>query len=74
MPQIPSKRRGTLKNHQVCLLALALLALVSVRLAQVNRAEQKTGAATTDTPRSHTIVSADELQCASPAESPPALM
>lgn len=51
-----------MKKHQVCILALALLALVSLRLAQVNRAEQKTGAATTDAPRSHAIVSPDELR------------
>jgi hypothetical protein len=32
-----------MKRYQVCILVLASLALVSLRLAQVNRAEQKTG-------------------------------
>ena len=51
-----------MKRYQVCLLALALLALVSLRLAQVNRAEQKTGSATTDTHRSHSMVSPHDVK------------
>jgi hypothetical protein len=51
-----------MKKHQVCVLVFALTALVSLLLVQVSRAQQKTGAATTDTPRSHEIVSPDELQ------------
>jgi quercetin dioxygenase-like cupin family protein len=41
---------------------LALLALVSFALAQVNRAEQKTESPTTDAHRAHSKVSPDELK------------
>ena len=61
-----------MKRHQVCSLALALLALVSLCLAQVNRPEQKTEGTTTDTARIHAIVSPDELQWVSaPPKLPP---
>ena len=51
-----------MKRYLVCLLIFTLLALVSLRLAQVNRAEQRTGSTTTETHRSHLVVSADELK------------
>ena len=51
-----------MKKYQVCILVLALLTLVSLHLAQANRGEQKTESTTTDTHRSHSIVSPDGLK------------
>lgn len=51
-----------MKKHQVCALVLALLALVSLRLAQASRDEQKSESATTDSHRSHSIVSPDDMK------------
>lgn len=51
-----------MKGHQVCLLALALMALASLRPAQATRGIQETGASPADGHRSHTIISPGELK------------
>jgi hypothetical protein len=51
-----------MKTYQVCILVFALLAVFSLRLAQVDTAEQKTGSPTTDTQRAHSMVSPDEVK------------
>ncbi|MGH7599268.1 MAG: cupin domain-containing protein [bacterium] len=51
-----------MKRYQVCILVLALLALVSLHFAQVNRAEQKTGSVATDTHPSHLMIRPDDVK------------
>src|SRR5688572_4638943 len=51
-----------MKKYQICILALGLLAVFSLRLAQVDTAEQKTVSSSADTPRSHSMVSPDEVK------------
>jgi quercetin dioxygenase-like cupin family protein len=56
-----------MKNYQSCLLVLALLAVVSLSLAQ-----QKTESPTTDAQRAHSMVSPDEVKWApAPPKLPP---
>ena len=51
-----------MKNYQSCLLVLAFLAVVSLLLAQVNRAEQMIESPTTDAQRAHSLVLPDEVK------------
>jgi len=51
-----------MKKYQICILALGLLAVFSLRLAQVDTAEQKTVSSSADTLRSHSMVSPDEVK------------
>jgi hypothetical protein len=48
-----------MKKHQVCILVIALLALVSLRLAQ---AEQKIASVGADTHHSHLMIRPDDVQ------------
>lgn len=51
-----------MKRYQVCIFVLALLALVSLSLAQVNIAEQKPGPVATDTHPSHLMIRPDDVK------------